>query len=135
VELDTSHIAPADYPALEPAGALYAVLCARCAPRALTTSAARQARATQQLERALGHSLRDADARRLLLWLRYMDALYFAARGDRPAALSALRAAERLYPHDAHLQAMLRALSAHDQPGPFDIRPFLRLDTAHTAPP
>jgi hypothetical protein len=138
VELDTNHIAPSDYASLEPQGALYAARCAQCPAEALEASARTQSQAMVRLERALGPALADADARRLLLWLRYMDALYFAARGAQPAALAALRAAERLYPHDAHLQAMLHAVieseRASPHAGPMDIRPFLRLDSAHVAP-
>jgi hypothetical protein len=127
VELDTMHIEPAGYGVLEPDGALYRVR-AGAAPLDWPKLLENQERRQRALTRQLHGALNDPDALRLVLWLRYTDALYFAALGQRAAALRALEAARALYPEDAHVLAMYQALAASPGEGPIDVRPFLRLE-------
>lgn len=127
VELDTMHLEPAGYPVLVPAGALYRVRDRSTVPEwpALIEAQEHEQRA---LERDLHDALSEPDALRLVLWLRYTDALYFAALGQRSAALRSLDAARTLYPQDMHVLAMYRALESSTAQGPIDVRPFLRLE-------
>jgi len=127
VELDTMHVEPASYPALVPDGAFYRVRD-RATPLDWPALLAAQEDRQRALERELQGALSDPDALRLVLWLRYTDALYFAGLGQRAAALRSLDAARRLYPQDMHVKAMDEALRSTTGDGPIDVRPFLRLE-------
>jgi hypothetical protein len=127
VELDTMNVEPESYAVLEPAGALYRVR-ERADRLAWPALLERQEQRQRALAARLHHARRDPEALRLLLWLRYTDALYFAALGQRAAALSSLEAARALHAEDAHVLAMYQALAASSGEGPFDVRPFLSLD-------
>jgi len=125
VELDTVHVEPASYPALAPDGALYSVRDPSL-PLDWPALLARQERRQRSLE--LHAALSDPDALRLVLWLRYTDALYFAGLGQRAAAVRSLDAARRLYPEDRNVVAMHDALRSSAAERPIDVRPFLRLE-------
>lgn len=127
VELDTTHIEPASYGALVPDGALYRVRD-RATQASWPELLGAQEHNQQALVRELREALGDPDALRIVLWLRYTDALYFAALGQRAAAVRSLEAARALYPEDGHVLAMLEALQSSAAAGPIDVRPFLRLE-------
>ena len=126
-ELDTEHVRPKSYPALLPSGALYRVRD-HSMQVAWPERLADHERTHVELLRSLGAARSEPDAKALLLWLRYTDALYFAAIGQRQAATRSLAAAEELAPEDKNVLAMKRALAESKGEGVFDVEPFLRLD-------
>jgi hypothetical protein len=136
VELDTDHIAPETYAALWPEGPLYRVRD-RTMPSAGFEQIARHERKHAALVRALTEApsaAGDPEVTRALLWMHFMDALYFGGTGQRAAALRAIAAARALAPEDEHAQAFERALMASAGTGAgaggtgvLDVRPFLRL--------
>lgn len=127
VELDTSHVAPAEYVVLAPAGPFFRVLDKPTTRRPWPELIAAQEHAQAKLQRAV--PAQDVEAMRQLLWMRYVDALYYAALGQKPAALRSLAAGEKLYPADVHLLAMQQALARDRSSGRIDVRPFLRVDS------
>jgi Protein of unknown function (DUF2723) len=67
---------------------------------------------------------RDPETVKALLWPRYVDSLYYAARGERARALRAVTLARKLAPQARELVALQRALEQRQQ-GPLDLGPFL----------
>jgi len=121
-----AHVPPETQRALLPAGLLYAVVNPRVVPGLLTNAAALQRRIHARIAADLGAGITETETSRQLLWVRYMDALYYAAHERADLAREALAAALRLHPHDAHLRALRKALA--DPRGPLDVRPFFALD-------
>jgi hypothetical protein len=116
-----------------PAGLLYAPVGARAAAHMLEPAAALQQRLYRNVYVDLGAAVRETETSRQLLWLHYMDALYYAARGAHVHARDSLARAARLYPHDAQLRALADALE-HAEPGqPLDVHAFLSFDDAPPA--
>lgn len=66
----------------------------------------------------------DPKASELLLWRSYNDALFLAARGARPEALTAIRHALTRAPEDRALLGLRDAVTAPGE-GPVDVRPFV----------
>lgn len=60
-----------------------------------------------------------------LLWRHYADSLYFAAVGDRNAALRTVRAGLALNPHADELRLLEEALEAAEPGERIDITPFI----------
>lgn len=124
VELDP-HVPPAVYPLLLPIGALYGVVGAQAAARSLNAAAIFQQLIYQHVERDLGADAREVETAHQLLWARYMDAVFYAARGQRDLARTALAAAAKLDPRDAQLLALRSAVDAMSVGTPLDVRRFL----------
>jgi hypothetical protein len=124
VELDT-HLTPDAYPALLPMGLLYASMHRDTASLMLGAAAVLQDHVYRRLHRDLGAMLAEVETSRQVLWLHYMDALFYAARGDREHADGSLGVALRLQPQDAQLNALRAALADPSQPEMLDVRPFL----------
>jgi hypothetical protein len=118
-----AHVPPETYRGLLPAGLLYAVVSPDIVPLLIPSAAAFQYAIQGQLRRRLGSDLREAETSRQLLWVRYMDALYYAAHGQLDFARAAASDAAALSPHDAHVRALVHVLDGAS--GPIDVRPFL----------
>lgn len=73
----------------------------------------------------LGRGLRDPETRATLLWTHYMDALYYAAVGDRVGARDALDHALAIDPLDASLLALDGVVRDESARGAMDVRRFL----------
>jgi hypothetical protein len=123
VELDVSQSLPL-YRYLVPSGALYRVQQEVPSPAQIVAAHQQRELTYAQLYRALGGELAQRETRRKVLWLHYVDALYYASHGLlRLADLSARRGLD-LAPETEQLLALRRAL-AEWRGGAFDIRPFL----------
>jgi hypothetical protein len=121
-----SHLASDSYRVLLPAGLLYAVVRPRAARDFLPRAATLQRHVYARIASGLGRQIGETETARQLLWLRYTDALYYAAIGRPDRAREALAAAELLQPRDAHVRSLRRALLA--QQGAFDVQPFFAFD-------
>lgn len=95
---------------------------------------------TRSSEAAYAHLYRllagttDHETRARLLWLHYCTALYYAALGDRRAALVETRAALAVNPLPQQLLGLEAALSAPGD-GPIDIRAFVVGDSSGSTAP
>ncbi len=126
VELDT-HFPSAAYRILAPDQLLHRVLTS---PAQIPTAVAiaHERRTTfSALYKNVGGDLHEVETARQLLWIHYMDALYFAALGGRDLARSSLVFALALHPHDANLVRLARSLRDPRQVGPLDVKPYLEL--------
>jgi hypothetical protein len=123
-ELD-SHVPPSAFAAMLPMGLLYATVDPATARALQTPAAGLQRSVYQRVYQDLGAGAGEAETSRQLLWLHYMDALYYAAAGDRARAGVSLALATRLRPADSQLRALRAALANDAQSGPLDVRPFL----------
>jgi hypothetical protein len=132
VELDP-HVPQEVYPLLLPIGALYAVAGPRAAVQSLPAAAALQQRIYRAVETDLGAGVHEVETAHQLLWSRYMDALFSAARGQRDLARAAAAAATALDPDDEQLRALRDALE-HGGPGQLDVHKFLAFDADARAP-
>jgi hypothetical protein len=124
IELDP-HVSPDVYPLLLPLGAVYGVAGAQAAARSLQGAAIFQHLIYDHVERELGADVREVETSHQLLWWRYMDAVFYAARGKQELARKALAAASKLDAHDAQLVALRGAINALPAGTPLDVRPFL----------
>jgi hypothetical protein len=123
VELDM-RADPSLYASLVPERLLHRVAGAQDAA-AYTAGVASQRAAYRALYAQLGADVREKETSRVLLWLHYLDALYYAARGEIASAREATDRATALHPADAHLAALRDAL-ARVAPGvAIDVRPLL----------
>jgi hypothetical protein len=124
LELDP-HTAPGAYDALLPVGALYAVVGERGAQQAWQSAVAVQRQAYARIYADIGEGVHEVETAHHLLWLRYMDALFFAALGQREHALMAVNAAAALDAEDVKLGALRAALTDPHERGQLDVTPFL----------
>jgi hypothetical protein len=132
LELDP-HTPPSSYGALLPVGLLYAVVGSRAAHAALINATALQRQVYARIYADLGNDQRETETSRQLLWLHYMDALYYTAWGQRTEAKRSLRKGAHLYPHDAQLKALAQTLDATPIGTAINVQPFLRFDVVPRA--
>ena len=90
---------------------------------AVRSTAAAHFAAMDDLEAATAGP-RDPKVSELLLWRSYNDALFLAARGARPEALSAIRRAMAQAPEDRALLGLREAVTAPGE-GPVDVGAFV----------
>jgi hypothetical protein len=90
---------------------------------AVRATAAAHFAAMDELEAATAGP-RDPKVSELLLWRSYNDALFLAARGARPEALSAIRRAMAQAPEDRALLGLREAVTAPGD-GPVDVGAFV----------
>jgi hypothetical protein len=109
---------------LVPEGLLYRLLPEPVSPERLALAADAHRVDYAQLYAALGDDVREIDTRKQLLWLHYVDAVYFALQGRRDAALRVLEGALALFPLDRTANRFAAALRALGD-GPLDVRPYL----------
>lgn len=125
IEMDT-RILPDLTRTLAPWGVLYQVL-----PGGATTT---DVRIAQRAQETLYHRLYDAlgstqleyhETSQQLLWLHFMDALYYASYGALDASLVAIDQGLRLQPLAKELHALKSMLLRHPGEGPVDVTPFM----------
>jgi hypothetical protein len=124
VELDT-HTPPEAYRVLRPTHLLHQVLQApSLVPNALAIE--REQKSTYaQLYASLSTDARETETARQLLWIHYMNAVFFAALGGGDLARAEVARAEHLHPQDQNLRALARALADPTRRGPLAAAPFL----------
>jgi hypothetical protein len=122
LELDV-RVPAACHPALAPAHLLHRVKAGAPQPAAAVTRA-RLERTYAQLYRDLGAiAIREPETLRQLLAIHYLNAVQFAAVGERSLARQEIGRAEQLAPQDGNVKAFANALSQGE--GPLAIAPFL----------
>jgi len=84
-----------------------------------------QRRGRRNLLALLGAPPHDYDTQGHLLWMHYMDALYWAGAGNANEGLNAVRQGLAINPEAQELRALDETLRRPGQTGPIDIRPFL----------
>jgi len=124
VEMDVR--VPVDlYETLVPAGLYYEVLDAGATDTDVAESAGPHAETIARLYHQLGDQAAEhRETRGHLLWMHYLDALYYAAVGARPHAREAVRRGLAVQPEAAQLRALSLALDGAEE-GPLDVTPFL----------
>lgn len=131
VELDM-RADPSLYAVLLPANLLHRVVTT---PDAATmSSAARDQQADyRRVYAQLGAGARETETSRELLWMHYLDAVYYAGRGEIALAREASDRASALHPLDAHLRELRAALDVA-RGGPLDVTRFLDSERRDAAP-
>ena len=123
---------PSLYPMLLPANLLHRVVPDADGPA--RSLAARSQRADYaRLYAQLGAGARETETSRELLWMHYLDAVYYAGRGEIALAREATERAATLHPLDAHLRELRSALGAAGN-GPMDVTRFLDGERRDAAP-
>lgn len=123
IELDV-RVGTEVFAALVPHGFVYRALPMEASSEDRVLGAKTQEVAWARL-RALLPATHDAETRNRLLWHRYMDALYFAATGERALAKESLVHAMEINPKAAELLALDEALETAPGKGAMDVTPFL----------
>jgi Protein of unknown function (DUF2723) len=113
------------YARLVPEGHFHRFEGADAALPSIEERAASLQRDYASLYAALGRDAQETETVKQLLWMHYLDALYFAAQGARPQARESLRRALALEPRDVELQAFSTVLADLRRAGAIDIEPFL----------
>jgi hypothetical protein len=125
VELDV-RVPPACLPALAPSHLLHRVKAGAPQPAAAARRA-RLERTYAQLYRDLGPTaVAEPETLRQLLAIHYLNAVQFAAVGERSMARDEIARAKQLAPRDLNVHALANALGAEGE-GPLAIAPFLNL--------
>ncbi|GAB4209666.1 MAG: hypothetical protein OHK0013_29330 [Sandaracinaceae bacterium] len=106
-----------------PTGLLYAVEPAGAADADVARGARVREAILARLYDDLGDQIEEPETRNQLVWLHYMDALFFARVGARDAARVAAERGLALAPEAVELVALRRALEQGR--GPLDVTPFL----------
>ena len=108
-----------------PTGLLYGVEPAGAADTDVARGARVREAILERLYRDVGDQLPTSrETREQLVWLHYMDAIFFARVGAREAARTAVARGLALAPEAAELVALRAALSEEGE-GPIDVTPFL----------
>jgi hypothetical protein len=111
------------FPRLLPEGLLYRVL-ARAPDRSALQAAARARDAALALVYAqLGGHVEQLETRRQLLWIHYMDALYYATQREPSLALGAVQRGLSLSPSERALLRLRKLLL--EAPQSFELRTFV----------
>jgi hypothetical protein len=129
-----SHLPATAYASTLPAGLLYSRASPGFVQRGLQTAHVLQDAAYARIEVDLGPGIHEIETARQLLWLHYMDALYYAAQGEPAYARAALARAQALFPEDAQLNALAHALANLPAHARLDISPLLDLDAGEATP-
>lgn len=124
IELDV-RVPPTLYETLAPAGFYYQVLAAGTTDADERIGQSEQTAMYSALYQRLGSQAQEPGTRKQLLWHHYVDALYYMAFGDFPAAHHALAQGIAIEPLEQRLRAMEQALRDGKTTGPMDVTPFL----------
>jgi len=106
-----------------PTGLLYGVEPAGAADTDVLRGARVREAILARLYADLGSQVEDEETRGQLVWLHYMDAVFFARVGAREAARTAVEHGLALAPEAAELVGLRAALEEGE--GPLDVTPFL----------
>lgn len=123
VEMDV-RVPRALYETMVPSGLYYEVVDAGATDTDVLDSAEPHRAVLRRLYANLGEGAQEYETRNRLLWIHYMDALYYASAGARDAGRDAVRRALAILPGSPELQALAGALAGEGE-GPIDITPFL----------
>lgn len=115
-------------PFVLPEGFLYRVLPRAPTKPELDAAIVARERMVATLTARLDRSVLEQETSRQLLWLHYLDALYFAHHGERAAALRAAERGLTLQSMVPELRGLRDALRVHEEGERIDIRPFLVAD-------
>lgn len=114
------------YETLVPAGLYYEVVDSGATDTDVMEAAAPHEAVLARLYAHLGEEgVDETETRSELLWIHYMDALYFAHVGARGPAREATRRALALNPQARELLALDAALADPTEEGPLDVSPFV----------
>ncbi len=123
IEMDV-RVPPELYETIGPAGLYYEVLDAGATDTDVEQAVGPHTEVVDRLYASLGdEATRLRETQNQLLWLHYVDALYFAGVGAREEARRAARRGLAIQPEAAQLQALERALDTGE--GPLDVGPFV----------
>lgn len=111
------------FPRLLPEGLFYRVLQREPSRAELASAAAARQKIVSKLHASLDAELRATETRRQLLWLHFMDALYFASHGEPLLALDFAQRGLLLQPKEKELTRLARVLQS--APLSFALRDFL----------
>lgn len=111
------------FPWLLPEGLFYRVLQTPPSRAQLSSAAATRAKLVSKLQASLATDLTAAETRRQLLWLHFMDALYFASQGEPALAIGFAQRGLALQPRERELLRLVRTLQ--NDPHSFRLRDFL----------
>lgn len=113
------------YETLVPAGLYYEVMDGGATDTDVMEAAGPHAEVSQRLYAHLGEAgVQEAETRNHLLWMHYMDALYFASVGAREPARDAVRRGLALS-DEPPLRGLEAALADPEAEGPVDVTPFV----------
>ena len=114
------------YETMVPAGLYYEVVDAGATDTDVIEAAEPHAKVLARLYAHLGErGVEETETQGHLLWIHYMDALYYASVGAREPARDAVRRALAVRPEIAEMQALGRALADPEAEGPVDVTPFI----------
>jgi hypothetical protein len=111
------------FPRLLPDGLLYRVLSAAPAPQLVQAAARTRAATLSRLHAQLGAELAQPETRRQLLWIHFMDALYYATQREPALALEAVQRGLALQPVERQLLRLRSVL--RETPERFELRAFV----------
>jgi Protein of unknown function (DUF2723) len=111
------------FPRLLPEGLLYRVLAAAPAPELVQAAARARKDTLAHLVAQLGPELEQTETRRQLLWIYFMDALYYASQRQTSLALEAVRRGLALQPLEQQLLRLREILL--ESPERFELRAFV----------
>jgi hypothetical protein len=127
LELDP-RVPLATYETLVPEGLLHRVVADGATATDVRQAAEQQASMYDELYARLGAERKEPQTNAILLWRHYLDALYYAALGDREAARHAVSLGLARQPLSRELNRLREALRDPVVHGPLDVRPFLPAD-------
>jgi hypothetical protein len=111
------------FPWLVPDGFLYRFSAAPPDHATLQRAASVRTQTLRALTRELGSELQQTETRRQLLWLHFIDALYYASHAEIELALASSARGLSLQPQERELLRLQQILSK--EPGRFTLRDFL----------
>ncbi len=124
VELDV-RVPRALYETMVPAGLYYEVVDGGATDTDVLEAAEPHREVVRRLYAHLGDDAQETETTNHLLWLHYMDAIYYAAVGAREPARYAVEQALAIAPSSRELTALALLLANPDEEGPVDVAPFL----------
>jgi hypothetical protein len=111
------------YETLVPAGLYYEVVDAGATDTDVLDAAEPHGKVVSRLHAHLGDGALERETKNQLVWLHYMDAVYFAAVGAREPARRAVDRALALAPGSRELRGLDAALEEGE--GPVEVAPFI----------
>lgn len=131
IEMDV-RVPPELYETMVPSGLYYEVLDAGATDTDVEQAIGPHEAVLDRLYAHLGDEARGhLETRNQLLWLHYVDALYYAGVGAREAARGAVRRGLAIQPEAQELRGLERALEGAAS-GRLDVRPFIAGPRAQT---
>lgn len=113
------------YETMIPAGLYYEIVDGGATDTDVLEAAGPHRAVLARLAAHLGEDARETETKNHLLWMHYVDALYYAAVGARDQARESVRAGLAIQPAAPELLGLAEALSDPDAVGPVEITPFL----------